>query len=133
MVDVMASNRKLKQRSRNILRKLSKRCDSMTDTSLDDLLARCDGSVKLALVVAETDVSVGESRQRLEAAEGALVRVLAPSDHIPSGKSLANGSKRRYPALCVDGGGSKCAVVVATSQGVMSRGVAGPCNLCVTT
>jgi N-acetylmuramic acid 6-phosphate etherase len=129
MVDMMASNRKLKQRSRNILRELSKRCDSMTDTSLDDLLARCDGSVKLALVVAETDLPVGESRQRLHVAGGVLVRALTPNDNLHSGKSLMNGFKRRYPVLCVDGGGSKCAAVVATSYGVVGMGVAGPCNL----
>src|ERR1700733_14214370 len=131
MVALKASNRKLKQRSRNIPRQLSKRCDGMTDSSLDELLARCDGSVKLALVVAETDLAMDQSRHRLRAAEGILEIALAPNDDIHPRTLSANGTKRRYPVLCVDGGGSKCAVVVATSTGIVGRGIAGPCNLYV--
>lgn len=103
----------------------------MSDMSLDDLLARCDGSVKLTLVVAETDLPVGQSRQRLQAAAGVLVRALAPNSIIYSESSLANGSKQKSSVICVDGGGSKCAAVVATSSGIMGRGVGGPCNLYV--
>ena len=44
----------------------------MTDEDLDDLLARCDGRVKVALVVAEKGLSVEESREQLEEAQGVV-------------------------------------------------------------
>ncbi|TQB68528.1 hypothetical protein MPDQ_003251 [Monascus purpureus] len=132
MVDLNASNLKLKQRSRNILRELSQRCCGMTDASLDELLVACGGSVKLALVVAEKGLTVDESKRRLEEAQGVLARVLATDDRVHSDKALVNGvngSKPKDPVLCIDGGGSKCAAVLGTATGVTSRGVAGPCNL----
>ncbi|EED22174.1 glucokinase regulator family protein, putative [Talaromyces stipitatus ATCC 10500] len=129
MVDLIASNQKLKQRSRNILRKVSRRCSSMVDYELDDLLARCDGRVKLAIVVAEKGLSVEESREQLEMAQGVLARVIATEDDVQVKKPLVNGFKRHRSVLCIDGGGSKCAAVVGYSGGKIGKGVAGPCNL----
>lgn len=132
MVDLNASNLKLKQRSRNILRELSQRCAGMADASLDELLVSCAGSVKLALVVAEKELTVDESKRRLEEAQGVLARVLATDGRVHSDKALVNGvnaSKPKDPVLCIDGGGSKCAAVLGTTTGVTSRGIAGPCNL----
>ncbi|KAL5361995.1 hypothetical protein BJX96DRAFT_185723 [Aspergillus floccosus] len=76
MVDLVASNEKLKQRSRNILRLLSERCRSMDDSELDDLLAECNRSVKLSLLVAETGLSVNECQRNLDAAGGVLAKAL---------------------------------------------------------
>ncbi|EEA26297.1 hypothetical protein TMatcc_005437 [Talaromyces marneffei ATCC 18224] len=129
MVDLIASNQKLKQRSRNILRKVSKRCSSMTDQELDDLLARCDSRVKVALVVAEKGISVEESREQLEAAQGVLAKVIAIEKAVQVKKPLVNGFKHHRTVLCIDGGGSKCAAVVGDSSGNIGRGVSGPCNL----
>ncbi|KUL90177.1 hypothetical protein ZTR_02178 [Talaromyces verruculosus] len=129
MVDLIASNQKLKQRSRNILRKVSRQCSTMTDQALDDLLARCDGRVKVALVVAEKGISVEESREQLEAAQGVLAKVIATEDGIEIKKPLVNGFKHHRSVLCIDGGGSKCAAVVGDSSGNIGKGVAGPCNL----
>ena len=132
MVDLIASNQKLKQRSRNILRQLSKNSRDWTDEALNELLARCDGSVKLALVVAETGLSVEESRRQLEAAHGVLAGLLPVGDDDAQPETPpVTRAKQRYQVLCIDGGGSKCAAVVGTAGGVMSRGVGGPCNLYV--
>lgn len=132
MVDVVASNLKLKQRSRNILRKLSPRCASMDDVALDDLLGRCNRSVKLALIVSETGLPVEQCRQRLAAAGGVLAKALAEYAATPVKNDLSNGTPPpgEY-VLCIDGGGSKCAAAIADRATglVVSRGIAGPSNL----
>ncbi|KAL2860027.1 hypothetical protein BJX68DRAFT_275482 [Aspergillus pseudodeflectus] len=129
MVDLIASNQKLKQRSRNILRKVSRRCSTMTDQDLDDLLARCGGRVKVALVVAEKGISVEESREQLEMAQGVLAKVITTEDEAPVKTPLINGFKHHRSVLCIDGGGSKCAAVVGDTGGDLGEGFAGPCNL----
>ena len=126
----MATNQKLKQRSRNILRRASSICSDMTDKWLDDLLARCNGSVKLSLVVAEKGVSVDEGRRRLETAQGLLAKALA-IDYNNQQKSSPSGEcDSTLPVLCVDGGGSKCAAMVGLpNQQAIGKGQGGPCNL----
>lgn len=101
----------------------------MTDQDLDDLLARCDGRVKVALVVAEKGLSVEVSKEQLGAAQGVLAKVIAAEDEAQVKKPLVNGFKRHRSVLCIDGGGSKCAAVVGDSRGNIGKGVAGPCNL----
>jgi N-acetylmuramic acid 6-phosphate etherase len=101
----------------------------MTDQDLDDLLARCGGRVKVALVVAEKGISVEESREQLEMAQGVLAKVIATEDEAPVKTPLINGFKHHRSVLCIDGGGSKCAAVVGDTGGDLGKGVAGPCNL----
>ncbi|CRG89174.1 N-acetylmuramic acid 6-phosphate etherase [Talaromyces islandicus] len=129
MIDLIASNQKLKQRSRNILRKAGSRCSSMTDQDLDDLLARCEGRVKLALVVAEKGLSVEESRKQLEVAHGVLSKVITTGDEFQVKKPLVNGMSPHRSVLCIDGGGSKCVAVVGNSSGNIGKGISGSCNL----
>lgn len=126
MVDLVASNEKLAQRSRNILRSLSSRCLSMTEQSLNDLLAKCDRSVKLALVVVESGLTVEQGRQRLKETDGMIARALKPRVNRNTQELAITDS----PVLCVDGGGSKCAAVAAIST-IKGRGLSGPCNLYV--
>jgi N-acetylmuramic acid 6-phosphate etherase len=127
MVDLVASNLKLQQRSRNFLRKLSKNCEFMSDADLDALLLECSGSVKLALLAAETGLPVEDCQSRLESTRGVLSKAL---DKRPDNEQV-NGcsTQSRQYVLCIDGGGTKCAAVIADKTGVISRGVAGPCNL----
>jgi len=70
MVDVQATNAKLRERARRIV---ARACD-ISDAVADELLARCNGEVKTAIVVARAGVSPEEARQRLRAANG-VVRV----------------------------------------------------------
>ncbi|KAJ5777626.1 N-acetylmuramic acid 6-phosphate etherase MurQ [Penicillium odoratum] len=124
MVDMVASNLKLEQRARNILRQTSGRCNMLSESELDSLLVKCNHSVKLAILVAETDDTVESCQQALVSAGGVLAKVLTkpcPPTQISSPES------RRF-SLCIDGGGTKCAAVVADKNGV-SHGFAGPCNL----
>ncbi|GFF51897.1 N-acetylmuramic acid 6-phosphate etherase [Aspergillus udagawae] len=126
MVDLVASNLKLEQRSRNILRRLSARCAGMTDAELDALLARCKGKVKLALLVVETGHPIGQCAERLASAGGVLANALETS----LARDVQSPAKDRQYVLCIDGGGTKCAAVVADLTGtVVGRGTTGPCNL----
>ncbi|KAJ5237076.1 hypothetical protein N7489_007167 [Penicillium chrysogenum] len=127
MVDLVASNLKLKQRSRNILRRLSGKCQSSSDAELDALLARCNASVKLAILVAETGESVETCQGYADAAGGVLANALAAISR-PIGQKPASAPTQRF-SLCIDGGGTKCAAVVADGTNVVGQGSAGPCNL----
>ncbi|KAJ5613373.1 hypothetical protein N7510_006567 [Penicillium lagena] len=124
MVDMVASNLKLKQRSRNMLRKLSPKCGGWSDSELDALLVKCNGSVKLAILTAETGQSAEDCARQLECVGGVLSEALIR----PEGPHWSAMPARKF-VLCVDGGGTKCAAVVADDTGVIGRGSAGPCNL----
>ncbi|KAJ5189037.1 ATPase BadF/BadG/BcrA/BcrD type [Penicillium cf. griseofulvum] len=127
MVDLVASNLKLEQRSRNILRRLSPKCQSAPDAELDAVLAQCNGSVKLAILVSETGESVETCRGYFDTAGGVLANALAaiykPIEHKPT------STPTQKFALCIDGGGTKCAAAVADGTNVVGQGSAGPCNL----
>ncbi|KAL4987908.1 hypothetical protein BDW68DRAFT_197119 [Aspergillus falconensis] len=133
MVDLVASNAKLRQRSRNILRRLNADCASMSNSEVDLLLNRCNGSVKLALLVASTGRSVEQCREDLEAAGQQLAKALEPAATAALQPGVSEGRDSDDPQgliLCIDGGGSKCAAVVADKAGaVLGRGEAGPCNI----
>lgn len=68
MVDVQATNTKLRARARRIV---AQACD-LSEEAADALLARCDGEVKTAIVVARAGVSPDEARARLRAANGVV-------------------------------------------------------------
>ncbi|KGO42408.1 N-acetylmuramic acid 6-phosphate etherase MurQ [Penicillium expansum] len=127
MVDLVASNLKLVQRSRNILRRLSGKCQSSSNTELDALLARCNASVKLAILVAETGESVETCQGYFDAAGGVLANALAAVSKPIEQKPTSTPTQKFV--LCIDGGGTKCAAVVADGINVVGQGFAGPCNL----
>ncbi|KAL4738523.1 hypothetical protein BDV11DRAFT_215909 [Aspergillus similis] len=133
MVDLVASNAKLRQRSRNILRRLSAECANMSNSELDSLLSQCKGSVKLALLMVATRRPVEQCRQVLEAADQQLTKALELATTSTLQRRGAEGrqsDKSMELVLCIDGGGSKCAAVVADKTGaVLGRGEAGPCNI----
>lgn len=124
MVDLKVSNLKLEQRSRNILRKLSTNCGGWSDSELDVLLAKCNHSVKLAILAAETGRSAEDCARQLECVGGVLSEALIQTE----GPHWSAIPAREF-VLCVDGGGTKCAAVVADDTGIIGRGSAGPCNL----
>ncbi|KAJ5935064.1 hypothetical protein N7466_004611 [Penicillium verhagenii] len=127
MVDMVASNLKLEQRARNILRRLSAKCNIMSDSELDALLAKCSRSVKLAILVAETEASVESCQLTLTSTGGVLAMALSKA--LQSPQLSSSNSHRRLYSLCIDGGGTKCSAVIADINGVISRGSAGPCNI----
>lgn len=68
MVDVQATNAKLRERARRIV---AQACNVSLEEA-DALLAQCNGQVKTAIVVALVRVSPGEARRRLQDAGGAV-------------------------------------------------------------
>ncbi|KAJ5835381.1 hypothetical protein N7447_001407 [Penicillium robsamsonii] len=127
MVDLVASNLKLEQRSRNILRRLSAKCQSAPDAELDAVLAKCNGSVKLAILVSETGESVETCQGYFDDAGGVLANALAAISKPIEQKPTTTPTQKF--TLCIDGGGTKCAAAVANGTNVVGQGSAGPCNL----
>ncbi|OBT74309.1 hypothetical protein VF21_06897 [Pseudogymnoascus sp. 05NY08] len=119
MIDLKATNNKLQQRSRNIIRTICGPSASVSDDELDRILALCNGSVKLAVATILLQVSSDEAAKRLETAKGVLADVLYVGPMVEDSHFV----------LCVDGGGSKCAAVLLGRNGEEGRGEAGECNV----
>jgi N-acetylmuramic acid 6-phosphate etherase len=81
MVDVVASNEKLRRRAVRLVQLLAG-CDA---AAAGELLRRADGSVKVAVVAARCNLSAQGARNRLAAAAGSLREALAPSPPDPRG------------------------------------------------
>ncbi|GIW94870.1 MAG: N-acetylmuramic acid 6-phosphate etherase [Pirellulaceae bacterium] len=77
MVDLRATNTKLMARARRIVCQLT----GLTAAAAESLLARCDGEVKTAVVVARCGVDVAEARRLLEEAGGRLRQALEAGGH----------------------------------------------------
>jgi N-acetylmuramic acid 6-phosphate etherase len=75
MVDVQTTNAKLRDRARRIVETA---CTLLPDEA-SALLARCNGEVKTALVVALARVSVQDARRRLRDANGFVRAALQPT------------------------------------------------------
>ncbi|KAB5545816.1 putative glucokinase regulator family protein [Coniochaeta sp. 2T2.1] len=121
MIDVKATNLKLKQRARNILRFVGGYACMHSDTELDQILSQCSGSVKLAAVRIVLNVPVAEAKTRLERNHGVLARVFD--------EASPRQDQDEDIVLCVDAGGTSCKAVILTRNGDMGAGVAGPCNV----
>ncbi len=72
MVDLRATNTKLIDRSRRIVMDLT----GLSPTDSEELLARCDGELRTAIVSSLCRISPHEARQRLEQVGGHLRRAL---------------------------------------------------------
>ncbi|GLB42931.1 putative glucokinase regulator family protein [Lyophyllum shimeji] len=127
MVDLKSSNNKLVDRARRIFRTLQPQT-LRSDSEIDSLVASCDGSVKLALVVEKLGCSVDEARARLDAAGGVLRRAWdsVPAD-LPA-PTCSTTPPQAQLVLAVDAGGTKCAAVIANKDGILTRAEGGPCN-----
>lgn len=80
MVDLKISNEKLRDRARRVVRAVvppTSALDVEQEEVLDEVLARCDGNVKLGILVATLGCSPEEGRTKLQALTGSLRRALA--------------------------------------------------------
>lgn len=127
MVDLKATNLKLQQRSRNILRSICGTKCPRTDEELDAVLSSSGGSVKIAIVSLRLGIPVPEAITRLRDSGGVLAKVLE-QEQITQILPTTNGTARKY-ALCIDGGGSKCAAAIISADGGIICGEAGGCNV----
>ncbi len=130
MVDLQATNQKLTDRSRRIVRALT----GLSDLQASERLLEAKGDVKTAVVMAGRSVPLATARRLLQASGGQLRGALElpvesvrqPPDAIAAGKSFD------ALLLAVDGGGSKTVACLASreAEGVvpLGRGTAGPSN-----
>lgn len=123
MIDVKASNDKLKQRAKNILRSIGGASCAKSDDEFEQLLEQCAGSVKLAAAAMMLHVPVEEASRTLQTHQGVLSQALIEAR--PESKS----NQDKDLVLCVDAGGSSCRAVLRSDDGVVGVGMAGQCNV----
>ncbi|KAI0536405.1 putative glucokinase regulator family protein [Xylaria digitata] len=123
--NLVATNLKLKQRARNILRFVGGAACTQSDLELDEILECCRGSVKLAAIVITLKLSVVEAEDRLQRSKGVLSRVFAEAHE----KKARQETYDNDLVLCVDAGGTSCKAVIMSKDGEMGMGRAGPCNV----
>jgi hypothetical protein len=129
MIDLKATNKKLQQRARNIIRAICGSSSPESDEELDLVLEKCKGSVKLAVATILLNISAHEAAGRLEAAGGVLSKVLKQNNSTAIISLGVNRNSASDFVLCVDGGGSKCAAFLLGPGGQEGRGEAGECNV----
>lgn len=132
MIDLKATNHKLEQRSKNILRVVGGTASATkTDEELGQILAASHGSVKLAAATIVLGVPVCEAEKRLRRNNGLLARVFEESramDRVLE-KPEATQDEDEGLVLCVDAGGTSCKAVVISRSAAVGMGSAGPCNV----
>ncbi|RAO68260.1 uncharacterized protein BHQ10_004272 [Talaromyces amestolkiae] len=146
MIDVRVKNHKLKARGRRIVRQVCDGAPMYTinqhgtisleathipetesgDYILDCHIEQCEGSIKLACAVAISGLVPDVAKQSLKSVNGNFQNFVENLGRQPS-ESLAAPKMSEY-FLCVDGGGTKCSVSIATRSGLVGRGTAGACN-----
>lgn len=133
MIDLKATNLKLKQRAKNILRFIGGSSCTQSDEELEQILEACRGSVKLAAVTIVLNIPVAEAEDRLQQNKGVLARLFEEEREKIQNLHLQNGSQDEDLVLCVDAGGTSCKAAVMSRDGGLGMGTAGPCNLYVST
>ncbi len=125
MVDLRATNTKLKARSNRIVRHFT----GLSSEAAEELLRQCGGELKTALVAQQAGLTPDEARERLKAVGGqvrnAVGRILSPDAPTLSARDLILG---------IDGGGTGTVALLAAigedgTYRVVGRGEAGPSNL----
>jgi N-acetylmuramic acid 6-phosphate etherase len=158
MVDLKPTNLKLRERSRQIFKSVCgdqfytdsgmlvdlKTCQNPSN-AIDDHMLLC-GSLKLAILVGKSGISVDHAKKELTSANGNLRDALAHLEEVGLGLSpsvsesamsdISTNSVASSVAetdsgfvLAVDGGGSKTAVVIASPSGLRARGESGSSNI----
>jgi N-acetylmuramic acid 6-phosphate etherase len=114
MIDLRATNTKLRARANRIVRQLT----GLDEEAADALLQSCGGELKTALVSQLAAVMPDAARQKLVANAG-VVRTALPSRNTVD-ESLVLG---------IDGGGSHTVALLARDGVILGRGESGPSNL----
>lgn len=134
MVDLRATNLKLRARTNRIVRLLT----GLNREEAGDLLERCGRELKTALVSFLASLTPDEARTRLEEA-GGQVRAAVESGRTVSFRAESARNDKPFLAstfIGIDGGGTHTVAVLAQLRSeqnsqwtVLGRGEAGPSNL----
>ncbi len=127
MVDLKASNAKLVARSNRIVRA----CTGLDEPAAYELLTRCDGEVKTAVVAHLANLDAITARAKLVDHGGRIKPALAALGHGRATKARRHVSDRPDLVLGIDGGGTTtiCLLAEKASGKVLGRGVGGPSNI----
>jgi N-acetylmuramic acid 6-phosphate etherase len=121
MVDLRATNTKLKARTNRIVRQLT----GLSVEDADAMLQRCGGELKTALVAHLARVEPDEARTRLETDGGQVGAALGRAQ----GQTVPTRPSRDDLFLGIDGGGTHTVALLAARDGsILGRGAAGPSN-----
>jgi N-acetylmuramic acid 6-phosphate etherase len=130
MVDLRATNSKLRARTNRIVRQLA----GLDLEQADELLARCNGELKTALVAQLATLTPDEARARLQTADGQVGKALgARSVRSRAEMPALTSSGAQNLLLGIDGGGTSTVALLAQREPfggwrILGRGEAGPCN-----
>lgn len=113
MVDMRASNMKLRARANRMVRQLT----GVDHAAAAALLEQCGGELKTALVAQLAKLSPEEARRRLGESGGLVRRALPPPVAVDATLSLG-----------IDGGGTHTVALLARDGLVVGRGEGGPSN-----
>jgi N-acetylmuramic acid 6-phosphate etherase len=127
MVDLRATNTKLRARTNRIVRQLT----GLMREQADALLEGCGRDLKTALVAQLAAVTPEEARTRLHAADGRVRAALTPAQ-VPAAVPARTEGSDLY--LGIDGGGTHTVALLALAAPagtwtLLGRGEAGPSNL----
>lgn len=130
MVDVKASNEKLRVRSRRIVKMAvgangylpgSKELITIDDIKVEQIMQACDGQVKLSILVCTTGLDVPAATSLLSKNHNILRAALQEQQSSMDSPMVANASQDTPPStakyLAIDCGGSKMAAVSLDKNG----------------
>lgn len=128
MVDLKASNAKLVARANRIVRA----CTGLDEPAAAELLVRCHGEVKTAIVAQLANLDAPTARAKLVEHGGRIKPTLAA---LGQGRTVATSAReeklRNDLVLGIDGGGTTtiCLLADRATGKVLGRGVGGPSNI----
>ncbi|MFO0848667.1 MAG: N-acetylmuramic acid 6-phosphate etherase [Gemmataceae bacterium] len=127
MVDLKASNQKLKARANRIVRTVT----GLEQAAADELLAACNGEVKTAIVAQLGGLSPDAARAKLADAGGRVGLALGSLGKPKVTAAPVERSQRPDLVIGIDGGGTNtiCLLAKADTGEVIGRGTAGPSNI----
>lgn len=119
MVDLRATNSKLRARTNRIVRTIT----GLTEAAATELLDRCGGELKTALISHQADLEPDAARARLAEHGGRVGDVLRLLGR-PGDGTVADDL-----VIGIDGGGSTTVALIANATEIIGRGEAGPSNM----
>jgi N-acetylmuramic acid 6-phosphate etherase len=127
MVDLKATNSKLKARANRIVRTVT----GLDEAAAGNLLQRCGGEVKTAIVTQLGGFAPDEARSKLATTGGRVGQVLSLLGKPKAAGPPAARPKRPDLLLGIDGGGTNTVALLAEAATgrVVGRGHAGPSNI----
>jgi N-acetylmuramic acid 6-phosphate etherase len=124
MVDLKATNLKLRDRSQRIVRTVTK----LDAKRAEALLDRCNGEVKTAIVAHQLDLSPDDAREKLRLADGRIRKAIGTA---VGPTATADAPVRTDLVLGIDGGGTSTRTLLADAATgeILGRAEAGPSNI----